>query len=161
MSCPRVPSPRTTTTLVAPVVPGERWASTGQAAARRRCDLVERRDPDAPFGPVATSLHDLPDDVRAAALRRGEPRRSGRPFRGPWPLAAWPAVPTRVLIARHDRRFPHPLLADLARKRLGVETDPIDGGHLPALGRPEEVAGWLEHGAAAGRLQRAAIPPGW
>ena len=28
----------------------------------------------------------------------------------------------------------------LAKERLGVEAEPIDTGHMPALSRPEELA---------------------
>jgi pimeloyl-ACP methyl ester carboxylesterase len=62
-------------------------------------------------------------------------------FGEPWPLEAWPAeVPTRVLAPREDRLFPLEFQRRVARERLGAEVDEIDGGHLPYLSRPAELA---------------------
>jgi pimeloyl-ACP methyl ester carboxylesterase len=61
-------------------------------------------------------------------------------FSEPWPLDAWPAVPTRVLAPRDDRLFPLEFQRRVARGRLGLEIDEIDGGHLPMLSRPIELA---------------------
>jgi pimeloyl-ACP methyl ester carboxylesterase len=57
-------------------------------------------------------------------------------------------VPTRVLICRDDRLFPTGFLRRVARERLGIAPDEIDGGHTPALGRPHELADRLEAYAA-------------
>ena len=62
----------------------------------------------------------------------------------PWPLEAWPEVPTRVLIGRDDRLFPADLQRRIARERLGIEADEIEGGHLVALSRPAELVERLE-----------------
>jgi pimeloyl-ACP methyl ester carboxylesterase len=45
-----------------------------------------------------------------------------------------------VIAGLHDRLFPYAFLQRLARERLGVEVEPIDSGHMPALSRPEELA---------------------
>src|SRR5215213_503186 len=42
-------------------------------------------------------FHDVPPGVLADARNRGEPGQSSRPFEDPWPLPAWPDVPTLVL----------------------------------------------------------------
>jgi pimeloyl-ACP methyl ester carboxylesterase len=123
--------------LVAPMIPapgetpGEWWSNTGT---------------ETPGDIVETFLHDLPPDILEEALARGEPRQSGRPFQDPWPLDAWPDVPTRVLAGRHDRLFPLEFMRALARERLGLVPDVIDSGHLPALSRPHELSDWLDHG---------------
>jgi pimeloyl-ACP methyl ester carboxylesterase len=136
--------------LVAPMIPapgetpGDWWSASGQEAAQREQDLRDGRDPDAPFDVMTTFFHDVPEDVVAAAFARGEPRQSGTPFGQPWPLDAWPDVPTRVLAGRYDRLFPAEFLRRLAATRLGVTADVIDSGHLPALSRPEELARRLE-----------------
>jgi pimeloyl-ACP methyl ester carboxylesterase len=141
--------------LVAPMIPapgespGAWWSSSGQQAARRRADEAAGRDPDAPFDVLTTLMHDVPPEVVGEAIARGEPRQSDAPFADPWPLDAWPDVPTRVLAARHDRLFPFEFLRALARDRLGVDVDVIDSGHLPALSRPDELAERLERYAAA------------
>jgi pimeloyl-ACP methyl ester carboxylesterase len=67
-------------------------------------------------------------------------QQSATPFQQPWPLDAWPAVPTRFLLCRHDRLFPAELQRRVVRERLGITPDEIDGGHLPALSRPRELA---------------------
>jgi pimeloyl-ACP methyl ester carboxylesterase len=71
-------------------------------------------------------------------------RFSGAPGRGmftePWPLAAWPDVPTRVLCPREDRLFPRDFQARVVADRLALEIDEISGGHLPMLSRPSELA---------------------
>lgn len=57
----------------------------------------------------------------------------------PSPLRTWPDVPTRVLLCRDDRLFPASFLRRVARERLGITPDEIDGGHTPALSRPKEL----------------------
>ncbi len=126
--------------LVAPMIPvpgetpGEWWTTSGQS---------EGRDDDVPIDVMEVFMHDVAPEVVADVFARGEPRQADRPFADPWPLDAWPAVPTRVLAARHDRLFPLPFMQRLARERLGIDPDVIDSGHLPALARPEDLARWL------------------
>ena len=118
--------------------------SSGQTPAQREQDEREGRDPDAPFDVMNAFFHDVPREVVAEALARGEPRQSDTPFGEPWPLGEWPDVPTRVIAGSGDRLFPVEFMRRLARERLGVEIDEIDAGHLPALSRPEELAERLE-----------------
>jgi pimeloyl-ACP methyl ester carboxylesterase len=61
-------------------------------------------------------------------------------FSQPWPLSAWPEVPTRVLSGRDDRFFPLPLQQRVARDRLGIEAEEVPGGHLGALSCPAALA---------------------
>jgi len=89
-------------------------------------------------------FHDVPADVVEEAFRRGEPAQSSTPMEQPWPLEAWPDVPTRVLAGRDDRLFPLEFQRRVARERLGLEADEIEGGHLVALSRPRELAERLE-----------------
>jgi pimeloyl-ACP methyl ester carboxylesterase len=143
MACERLDVARLI--LVAPMIPvpgetpGEWWENSGQAVARRENDIEHGRDPDAPFDVMTTFFHDLPQDVVAAAFERGEPRQSDRPFGDPWPLEAWPAIPTRVIAGRHDRLFPLEFMRRLSSQRLGIEPEVVDSGHLPALSRPAEL----------------------
>jgi pimeloyl-ACP methyl ester carboxylesterase len=136
--------------LVAPMIPapgespGEWWTASGQTAARREQDAREGRDPDAPFDVTTAFLHDLPEDVVEQLFARGEPRQSDTPFGEPWPLEAWPDVPTHVLAGRYDRLFPLDFMRHLSHERLNLEPDVIDTGHLPALARPKELADRLE-----------------
>jgi hypothetical protein len=47
-------------------------------------------------------------------------------------------------VCRDDRLFPAPFLRRVARERLGITPDEIDGGHTPALSRPKELADLLD-----------------
>ena len=132
--------------LLAPMIPrpgesaGEWWASTRHEEAI--AEVLERYGPMRAWGPDAIAtvfLHDVDPDV----ARDNEPFQ-GAPGAGmfvePWPLSAWPDVPTRVLIPRADRLFPLEFQRRLARERLGIEIDEMAGGHLPMLSRPRELA---------------------
>jgi pimeloyl-ACP methyl ester carboxylesterase len=66
------------------------------------------------------------------------------PLDEPWPLGSWPDVPTRVLAGRHDRMFPLDFQRRVARERLGIEVDEIDGGHMVAMSKPAVLADRLE-----------------
>jgi len=85
-------------------------------------------------------FHDVPEDVKAALLARGEPQQSETPLGEPWPLTAWPDVPTTAVAGRHDRLFPADLQRDYLRDRLGIEPTVVDGGHLVALSNPTGLA---------------------
>src|SRR5215212_2545168 len=85
-------------------------------------------------------FHDVPADVLAEAYRRGEPAQSSRPFEDPWPLPAWPDVPTVPLTGSEDRFFPPEFQRRVARERLGLDVELVPGGHLAALSRPVELA---------------------
>lgn len=84
-------------------------------------------------------LHDVPAAVVAESAAHVRDQ-SGAPFERPWPLEAWPAVPTRFLLCRGDRFFPADYLRRVVKERLGITPDEMDGGHLPALSRPRELA---------------------
>jgi pimeloyl-ACP methyl ester carboxylesterase len=119
--------------------PGDWWDNTGWEQARREQNQRDGRDPGAEVDVIADFLHDVPPDVVADAMARGERRQSGTPFEKPWPLAAWPDVPTRVLICRDDRFFPADFMRRVVRERLGITPDEMDGGHVPALSRPRDL----------------------
>ena len=89
-------------------------------------------------------FHDVPADVVEETFQRGEPAQSWTPMEQPWPLKAWPDVATRVLAGRDDRLLPLEFQRRVARERLGLETDEIEGGHLVALSHPLELAARLE-----------------
>lgn len=118
-----VPSPGET--------PGDWWANTGHAPA------IENADLETLF------FHDVPPDIAAQAMAGGR-NQSTRPFADPWPLAAWPDVPTRFLLCRDDRFFPADFQRRVVKERLGITPDEMDGGHLPALAHPDELVTRLE-----------------
>ncbi len=114
--------------------PGDWWSNTGWQAQRG----------DEPLDVMHDFFHDVPDDVVAAAMARGETPQSGAVFERPYPLRAWPPVPTRVLAGTRDRFFPIGFMRRVYRERLGIVPDEIDSGHLPALARPQELVERLE-----------------
>jgi pimeloyl-ACP methyl ester carboxylesterase len=124
---------------------GEWWASTGQADAMRSNDLREGRDPDAGFDAQTYFLHDLPPDVLASLMSSGEEEPVDSLFGIGFPLTRWPDVPTTVLAGRDDRFFPYEFQRRVARDRLGLEVEPLPGGHLLALSQPEALVARLVH----------------
>ncbi|HKF75091.1 MAG TPA: alpha/beta hydrolase [Candidatus Dormibacteraeota bacterium] len=127
--------------------PGDWWDDTGQGQARREKDEREGRPAEADFDPVTYFLHDLPPEVVEEAGAHAR-RQSETPFGQPWPLAAWPDVPTRVLVGSDDRFFPADFQRRVARERLGITPDEMPGGHLVALQHPAELTDRLEAYAA-------------
>ena len=132
--------------LVAPMIPvpgetaGAFWEASGQDVAQRALAVAEGRDPDAPFDLHEMFLHDVPSEVAARLLEEGDTRDEGKSFADPWPLDAWPDVPTTVIAGARDRLFPLDYMRGLARSRLGLEdVTVVDAGHLPALSRPEDL----------------------
>jgi pimeloyl-ACP methyl ester carboxylesterase len=122
---------------------GDWWASTGQADAMRSNDLREGRDPDAGFDAQTYFLHDLPPDVLALLMSSGDEEPVGSLFETPFPLTHWPDIPTTVLAGRDDRFFPYEFQDRIARDRLGLEVEPLPGGHLLALSQPEALVARL------------------
>lgn len=88
--------------------------------------------------------HDLPRELRAEAQTRTWQNQSMTPLDQPWPPTTWPDVPTRIVTGRHDRMFPLDFQRRIARERLGLDVDGIDGGHMLALGNPAALADRLE-----------------
>lgn len=145
MVCDRVPVDLMV--LVAAMVPspgesgGEWWANTGHAQAKAEAAARDGR-PDTD-DPTEMFLHDVPADVAAESANHAGPQ-SGTPFAQPWPLDAWPDVPTKFLLCRDDRFFPADFQRRVVRERLGITPDEMDGGHLPALAHPDELVERLE-----------------
>jgi pimeloyl-ACP methyl ester carboxylesterase len=135
--------------LIAPMIPkpgesaSEWWSATGSGAAYREAEAAAGRDPEGPFDPMTGFFHDVAPEIVQEAEERGEPAQADKPFEEPWPLDAWPDIPTRVLVGRDDRLFPYAFARRVARERLAIEPDAIDTGHLPALAKPRELVEWL------------------
>jgi hypothetical protein len=125
----------------------EWWGAVGQQEASRAYAERDDRDPDAPWDEREIFFHDVPPDVTEAVYARGEPQQADKPCGEPWPLDAWPDVPTTAVTGRHDRLFPEPLQRAYLQDRLGIEPTVIDGGHLVALANPEGLAAVLLHQA--------------
>lgn len=139
--CERVPV--ALMVLVAPMIPApgeapnDYWSNTGYE------DEVTERYEDE----VALFYQDVPPELASEALRRGRAQSEAR-MGEPFPLEAWPDAPTRVLLCRDDRLFPPGFVRRVARERLGITPDEMNGGHTPALSHPRELADRLEAYAA-------------
>ena len=72
-----------------------------------------------------------------------EREESNTAYHSPWPLAAWPEVPTRFVLCTEDRLFPPDFLRRLVTERLGITPDEIAAGHYVALSRPRELVDLL------------------
>jgi pimeloyl-ACP methyl ester carboxylesterase len=119
--------------LVAAMIPergesaGDWWTNTGHSELGVAVD-----DPETTF------LHDVPPALGAEAGIHMRVQ-SGKVFEDPWPLEAWPDVPTRVLLCTGDRFFPADFQRQVTQDRLGTTPDELDCGHLPMLAKPHEL----------------------
>lgn len=104
---------------------GEWWGDTGHVF------------PDD-FDPMTYFLHDVPPEVAAESAQHLRTQTDAI-FADPWPLVAWPDVPTGYVLCREDRFFPAEFQRRLVQDRLSVTPVEMDAGHLPALSRPVEL----------------------
>ena len=119
--------------------PDQWWDNTGYTAA-----IVEQAQADGGLAgnpdPYVSFLHDVPRELAEEATSRERAHPSATATSEPWPLDAWPHVPTRFVLCSEDRFFPPSFLRRVARDRLGISPDEIAGSHCVPLGRPSEVA---------------------
>jgi pimeloyl-ACP methyl ester carboxylesterase len=90
---------------------------------------------------MAVFYHDVDPELAAEAMSK-ERRDAGGDE--PWPLPAWPSVPTHFIVCRNDRFFAAGWLRGVVRDRLGIEPDEIESGHTPALSHPTELVDLME-----------------
>ena len=90
---------------------------------------------------LAVFYHDVDPALAAEALSRVRDQSDADE---PWPIAAWPDVPTHFILCRNDRFFPAAWLRRVVRDRLGIEPDELDSGHTPALSHPTELVDLME-----------------
>jgi pimeloyl-ACP methyl ester carboxylesterase len=129
--------------LVAPMIP-----MPGEAPADYWSRTGYEQEAQQPYDDeIALFYQDVPPELAAEAQKRSR-RQSEARMAEPSALRAWPDVPTRVLIGRDDRLFPPAFLRRVARERLGITPDEINGGHTLALSHPHEVADRLDAYAA-------------
>jgi hypothetical protein len=72
-----------------------------------------------------------------------ERSESSTAYNSPWPLDAWPAVPTTFVLCTEDRFFPPAFMRRVVSERLGIIPDEIAASHCVALSRPKELADML------------------
>ena len=128
-------------------LPGETgnawWANTRQHEAEQTYYASVGLPPETADDEVAVYMHDVPPEVVEEAAKH-IPEQTMTPMEQQWPLTSWPNVPTRVLIGRDDRLFPAAFQLRVAKERLGLDGDVIEGGHMVALSRPQAVTDRLE-----------------
>ena len=125
--------------LVAPMIPAPGEAPADYWVNTRYGEEVRESYDDT----IELFYQDVPPELASEALKRGREQSEARMGEAS-PLEAWPDVPTRVLLCRDDRLFPAGFIRRVARERLGITPDEIDGGHTPALSRPKELAERLQ-----------------
>ncbi|MGW7090238.1 alpha/beta fold hydrolase [Streptomyces sp. NPDC054871] len=122
--------------------PDQWWSATGYAeAVRRQADrdggLTGSDDPYVSF------YHDVSHALAEHAMSQERAHPSSAACAQPWPLDAWPAVPTRFVLCAEDRFLPPEFQRGLALERLGVVPDEIAASHCVALSRPVELVDLL------------------
>jgi pimeloyl-ACP methyl ester carboxylesterase len=133
--------------------PADWWTNTGYAQAVQE---QARRDggktgSDDPF---VSYYHDVPRALAEEALSK-ERSESTTAYNDPWPLDAWPAVPTRFVLCTEDRFFPPDFMRRVVAERLGIVPDEIASGHTVALSHPAELADLLAGYAATTEAERS------
>jgi pimeloyl-ACP methyl ester carboxylesterase len=128
--------------------PDDWWRNTGyrsavEEQAARDGGLTGSSDPYVSF------YHDVPRELADEAMGKERAHPSRASMVAPWPLAAWPNVPTRFVLCTADHFFPPDFFRRLVSERLGIIPDEIDSGHCPALSRPTELADILERYAGS------------
>ena len=121
--------------------PDSWWENTDYSDAVREQAAVDGglTGSDDPF---VAFYHDVPRPLAEEAMRR-ERQGSIVGLDEPWPLDAWPAVPTRFVLCSEDRFFPPAFSRWIVAERLGIVPDEIESGHCVALSRPAELARML------------------
>ncbi|WP_371749003.1 alpha/beta fold hydrolase [Aquihabitans sp. G128] len=131
---------------------GDWWANTGHGEAFRAQATRDGIPLDEDPSDAHTYYQGVPDELVAGAEAdvRGQ---SGTPFDAAWPLDAWPAVPTHVVLCTEDRFFPAPFMRELVTDRLDPATPvtELPAGHLPMLSHPTELAAILDRAWAVRR----------
>jgi pimeloyl-ACP methyl ester carboxylesterase len=127
-------------------VPGETpaqwWTNTGY---RQAADEQAALDGGSTGGddPLVTFYNGVPRELADEAMRRGARGESSTVFDTPWPLDAWPDVPTRFIVCEDDHLFPAGFMRRQAGERLGITPDELPGCHCVALSHPKELSDLL------------------
>jgi pimeloyl-ACP methyl ester carboxylesterase len=119
------------------------WANTGYADAVHEQAAVDG-GLTGNDDPLVSFFHDVPLALAQEAMRRERADGTIVGLDEPWPLDAWPAVPTRFVLCTEDRFFPAAFSRCVVTDRLGIVPDEIEAGHCVALSRSTELAAMLD-----------------
>jgi pimeloyl-ACP methyl ester carboxylesterase len=122
--------------------PAQWWDNTGSreaVAEQAKLDGGKTGNDD----PFVCYYNGVPRPLAEEALRRGGRGESAVVWDTPFPLDAWPDVPTRFILCTDDRCFPAAFMRRQARQRLGLVADEVPGCHCVALSHPKELAALL------------------
>jgi pimeloyl-ACP methyl ester carboxylesterase len=122
--------------------PGDWWGNTGyQQAVEKQAELDGgQTGHDDTF---ITFYNGVPRTLTEEAVRRGGRGESSAVWNTPWPLDAWPDVPTKFILCKDDRFFPAAFMRHVAHRRLGTVPDEVPGCHCAALSNPRELGDLL------------------
>jgi pimeloyl-ACP methyl ester carboxylesterase len=123
--------------------PSDWWASTGYATAVRE-QAARDGGQTGNEDPYVSFYHDVPRELAQEALSKERNHPSAASMAAPWPLDAWPNVPTKFVLCTEDRFFPADFMRRVVAERLNIAPDEIAAGHCVALSRPRELVGMLE-----------------
>lgn len=119
--------------------PGQWWDNTGyEQAAREQAELDGGKTGHE--DPLVTYYNGVPRPLAEEALRRGGRGESSAVYNTPWPLDAWPDVPTKFILCQDDHFFPAAFMRRVAQERLGTIADEVPGCHCAALSHPKELS---------------------
>lgn len=118
--------------------PEDWWANTGYAEAVQE-QAARDGGRTGSDDPLVSYYNGVPRALAEEALRRAR-NESPTAWRTPWPLDAWPDVPTKFVLCKDDQFFPAAFLRRLAAERLSVIADEIPGCHCVALSHPKKLA---------------------
>jgi pimeloyl-ACP methyl ester carboxylesterase len=122
--------------------PGQWWANTGyQQAAERQARLDGGKTGHS--DPLISFYNGIPRPLAEEALRRGGRGESRVVWDTPWPLQAWPDVPTKYIVCKNDQFFPAAFVRRVAHERLGIAPGEVPGCHCAALSNPRELSDLL------------------
>lgn len=129
-----IPSPRES--------PGDWWTNTGyREAAEQQAKLDGGKT--GHDNPLISFYNGIPRPLAEEALHKGGRGESSTVWNTPWPLDAWPNVPTKFILCTGDQFFPAGYMRRLAQQRLGTEPDELPGCHCAALSHPKELTDLL------------------
>jgi pimeloyl-ACP methyl ester carboxylesterase len=125
-------------------VPGETagqwWENTGSTAARTAA--AQRGGYSPTFDMATYFLHDVPPEISKQGETR-QRRQADVVFGEPCEFGRWPDVPIHVIGGRDDRFFPLDFQRRIARERIHLAVDALEGGHLIALSNPHGLVSQL------------------